>query len=64
MLRFLPLAFICGAHGFALFAPYLAVFLGLTHFLRRNPKSRPELKLVPIEPSRLRRIDNPIQIHD
>jgi hypothetical protein len=35
-LRFLPLAFVCGAHGFAFFAPYLIVFLAAAHFLRRH----------------------------
>ena len=34
-LRFLPLTFLAGVHGFAVFAPYLAVFLGFAHFLRR-----------------------------
>jgi hypothetical protein len=34
-----PLAFLAGAHGFALFAPYLAVFLtflGAAKLLRRR----------------------------
>jgi len=35
-LRFLPLAFLCGAHGFALFAPYLAAFLAVAHYARRR----------------------------
>jgi hypothetical protein len=34
MIRFLPLAYVAGVHGFALFAPYLAVFLALAHFCR------------------------------
>ena len=37
MLRFLPLAYLAGVHGFALFAPYLALFLAVAHFLRRTP---------------------------
>ena len=35
----LPLAFVAGAHGFALFAPYLAVFLAVlaaAQLLRRR----------------------------
>jgi hypothetical protein len=36
MLRFLPLTFVAGVHGFAIFAPYLAVFLTAVHFLKRT----------------------------
>ncbi|QOV87545.1 hypothetical protein [Humisphaera borealis] len=32
-LRFLPLAYLAGVHGFALFAPYLAFAVALTHIL-------------------------------
>jgi hypothetical protein len=32
----LPLAYVAGAHGFALFAPYLALFLAAAHVLRRR----------------------------
>ena len=35
-LRFLPLAFVAGVHGFVFFAPYLAVVLTALHFLRRS----------------------------
>lgn len=31
-LHFLPLAFLAGTHGFALFAPYVAVVLAALHF--------------------------------
>jgi hypothetical protein len=31
---FVPLAFVAGVHGFALFAPYLALFLAAVHVLR------------------------------
>jgi hypothetical protein len=34
MLRFLPLAYLAGIHGFALFAPYMAIFFGLGQLLR------------------------------
>lgn len=34
-LRYVPLTFLCGVHGFALFAPYLAMFLAAAHLLKR-----------------------------
>lgn len=34
--RLLPLAFLAGVHGFAIFAPYLAVFLTVAHMARRR----------------------------
>jgi hypothetical protein len=34
-LRYIPLTFLCGVHGFALFAPYLAMFLAAAHLLKR-----------------------------
>jgi len=39
-LRYLPLTFLAGVHGFVLFAPYLALFIGIAHFMRR-PKPVP-----------------------
>lgn len=33
-LRFLPLTFLAGVHGFVYFAPYLALFLAIAHFTR------------------------------
>jgi len=33
-LWFLPLAFVAGEHGFAFFAPYLAVFLATVHLIK------------------------------
>ena len=35
-LRFLPLAFIAGTHGFALFAPYVGVILAALHLRSRH----------------------------
>ena len=35
-LRFVPLTFICGVHGFAFFAPYLVMFLAAAHLLKRR----------------------------
>jgi hypothetical protein len=32
-LRFLPITFLAGQHGFLFFAPYLAVFLAAVHLL-------------------------------
>jgi len=34
--RYLPLAFVAGVEGFALFAPYLAVVLAVAMFLGRR----------------------------
>jgi hypothetical protein len=39
-LWFLPLTFIAGIHGFALFAPYLAVSVAIPPLLRRLRKAR------------------------
>jgi len=33
-LRFLPIAFLAGMHGFALFAPYLVGMLAVAHVVR------------------------------
>ncbi|CAN5481891.1 hypothetical protein BH09PLA1_BH09PLA1_01930 [soil metagenome] len=44
-LRFIPLTFLCGVHGFAFFAPYLVMFLAAAHLLKRR---RPPL-LVAVE---------------
>lgn len=33
-LRFLPITFLAGQHGFLFFAPYLALFLALAHLVR------------------------------
>ena len=35
-LSFLPLAFVAGTHGFALFAPYVAVVLAALHLRSRH----------------------------
>jgi hypothetical protein len=32
---FLPLAFLADVYGFAIFAPYLAVFVAVVHIVRR-----------------------------
>lgn len=40
-LRYLPFAFLAGVHGFALFAPYVAVLLTAAHFLRRRKAAVP-----------------------
>jgi hypothetical protein len=38
--RFVPIAFICGQHGFALFAPYLAFFLAGLSLIRARQRAR------------------------
>jgi hypothetical protein len=35
-LRFLPIAFLAGTHGFALFAPYLVLVLAAAHLFSRR----------------------------
>lgn len=40
-LWFMPMTFLAGQHGFALFAPYLAVFLASAHLIRSR-RPRPE----------------------
>ena len=39
-LRFLPLAFLAGVHGFDLFAPYMAVVLAAAPYLERAVRRR------------------------
>jgi hypothetical protein len=38
-LRWMPLTFLAGAHGFALFAPYVAIMLTLEQWVRYLKKS-------------------------
>jgi hypothetical protein len=35
-LRYVPLAYLAGIHGFALFAPYLAFFVAASHLIHRR----------------------------
>ena len=35
-LRYVPLTYLAGIHGFALFAPYLALFLAATIVIQRR----------------------------
>jgi len=46
-LAFFPLAYVAGVHGFALFAPYAAMFLVIAHLLRRTRKAR-AMRVMPI----------------
>lgn len=41
LLRYLPLTFLAGVHGFAFFAPYLALFLGCAHLMTRPKRLAP-----------------------
>lgn len=50
VLRYLPLAFLAGVHGFDLFAPYLALFLAAVYAL--NGYRRSALVHVPVEQRR------------
>jgi hypothetical protein len=45
-LRFLPLVYIVGVHGFVFFAPYIALLLAAGYALRRFRKEQP--KAVPV----------------
>jgi len=35
-IRWLPFTFLAGAHGFALFAPYVAIMLGIVHLVAKR----------------------------
>jgi hypothetical protein len=35
-LRYFPIAFLAGVHGFVFFAPYLALVLASVHVIRRT----------------------------
>ena len=37
-LRWVPLAFLAGQHGFAVFAPYATLMLALAHYMNRRTK--------------------------
>jgi hypothetical protein len=39
-LRWVPLAFLAGQHGFAVFAPYATLLLALAHYMNRRKKAR------------------------
>ena len=52
-LRFLPLAFLAGTHGFALFAPYVALVLAALHLRsvrreRTRARARALISAVPL----------------
>lgn len=42
-LRFLPITFLAGHHGFFFFAPYLALFLAAMHLIRLRRNGRAAL---------------------
>jgi hypothetical protein len=46
-LRFLPLAFLAGTHGFALFAPYAGLVLAALHLRSLHRRRARTLALVP-----------------
>ena len=48
MLSFLPLVFIIGGEGFAMFAPYVVLMLSLAYLARRLKPTAPTPAPVPI----------------
>lgn len=45
-LRWVPLTFLAGLHGFAIFAPYAALVLVVSHVVRSRRKTRLALAVV------------------
>lgn len=39
-IRWIPFTFLAGVHGFAIFAPYIAVMLAVGHFAGRQRRGR------------------------
>jgi hypothetical protein len=49
IVRFLPLVFIVGIDGFAMFAPYVLLLLVAGYGLRRLRAAEPQPLLIPVE---------------
>jgi hypothetical protein len=49
VLRFLPLVFLVGIDGFAMFAPYVLLVLIMAYGLRRLRSVEPQPVLIPVE---------------
>ena len=49
VVRFLPLVFLVGIDGFAMFAPYVLLVLVAAYGLRRIRTAEPEPVLIPVE---------------
>jgi hypothetical protein len=49
-LRFMPIAFVAGVHGFLIFAPYAAVVLVGRFIVKRNARRQQNLAMVVVEP--------------
>ena len=47
-LLFLPLTFLAGTHGFALFAPYVALVLAVMHLRGRRRVPQPAVEPLPV----------------
>ena len=47
-LRFLPLTFLAGVHGFAIFAPYAALAVAALLLANRRRRQQQTLVLVPV----------------
>ena len=50
MIRYLPLVFLVGIDGFAMFAPYVATVLSVAYVCKRI-KPEPQPQLVPVTAS-------------
>ena len=62
-LRFLPLAFLAGTHGFALFAPYVALVLAALH-LRSLRRERTRQRTRATERAAAASVENPAPLPD
>ena len=48
--RFLPLVFLVGIDGFAMFAPYVCLLLSAAYVIRRTIKpTQPQQALIPVQ---------------
>ena len=54
-IRFLPLVFLVGVDGFAMFAPYLVLVLSLAYVARRLRPDEGEPIAIPVDNARPRR---------
>jgi hypothetical protein len=48
LLAFLPLVFVIGTEGFAMFAPYVILLLSVAHIARRLKHSTPATVSLPV----------------
>ena len=48
LLAFLPLVFVIGTEGFAMFAPYVMLLLSVAHIARRLKQATPAAISIPV----------------